>query len=112
MEVASTRGVCDSFDYTFPNEDVIKQIVITLQKDAGGRPKKSRPVTERALVRRINRRLQDQGERIEKWRFGPDRGSYRRLETATDWIVSPEVHLEGLGRELDVMKAWEFLRNE
>lgn len=89
----------------------MNQIVITLEKDANGRPKKRRPVTERALVRRINRRLQDQGERIEKWRFGPDRGSYRRLEVATG-LNGPEVDLEALSRELGVMKPWEFLSIE
>jgi len=85
------------------------------------------PVTERALVQRINRKLADDDQKLTKLRG-------RAAEEFGDWVVVPipnkaailghgrsgplsrieqhGVDLEKMGRELQVLRPWEEMRND
>ena len=78
------------------------------------------PVTERALVMRINRQLAKDRERLGKNRSGSrgefDFGTYYVIrfgyggsEPSTN-IIQTHVDLEDLGRELNVLAQWEEVR--
>jgi hypothetical protein len=77
------------------------------------------PITARALLQRINRRLAKDDEMIRKSRPSYDRegyphydhnvGEYYRINTNRNWMVESDVSLEATGRELGVMAEWEAL---
>jgi hypothetical protein len=70
------------------------------------------PVSERALVQRVNRKLKEKNEKVLKSRSnggGLTRGEYYLLDTDHHALVHESVDLEGMGRELGVLKDWEAL---
>jgi hypothetical protein len=74
------------------------------------------PVSERALVARINRLLAKQGETLRRCRpdskwFG-ELGAYYRLDINHNSIIGKNLDIEALGRELGVLDAWEELGAE
>ena len=71
-------------------------------------------ITVRALLQRINRRLNKDFERVYKLRsprppYMETYGDYYRVDLQINGVVDTDVDLEDLGRELGVMKAWEKL---
>jgi hypothetical protein len=71
------------------------------------------PVTERALVQRINRRLAEEGwERLIKARTGRARqqmGTWFMIDERSKLLVSKFIDLERFGRELGVLGEDERL---
>ncbi len=70
------------------------------------------PVTKRALVQRINRKLAVKGEKLiatrgEIAQF--ELGEFYRVSVAGGTITSKHVEPEKLGRELGVLKPYEVL---
>ena len=68
------------------------------------------PVTERALIARINRKLQREGEALKALRGGlarRDLGEFYVLGAEKNRIVKTHVSPETLGRELDALAPWE-----
>jgi hypothetical protein len=71
------------------------------------------PITERALLRRINRRLAANHETLKSPRGEAARrelGYYYRLDLANNTIKAANVDLGELGRELGVLRLWEVIR--
>jgi hypothetical protein len=70
------------------------------------------PVSQRAIIQRINRKLAQKGERVKTTRGNRWRGTLGDF-----YIVNPNynvisrmgVDLESLGRELGVLAGWEFV---
>jgi len=70
------------------------------------------PVSERALVQRVNRVLAKQDERLKTYRGGRSivqLGRYYIVNVKGNWLVSGNVDLEDLGREVECLEAWEYL---
>jgi len=66
------------------------------------------PVTSRALVQRINRKLKVEDEEVRRMRgTRPDFGDYYRVNVRVNGVVDKSVELAELGRELGVLKEWE-----
>ena len=68
------------------------------------------PVTKRALVQRINRKLAASGEAIKAARGGRQRrelGDFYRLNVNRNTLVAKDVDPEALARELGVLHPWE-----
>ena len=69
------------------------------------------PVSERALIQRINRKLAVDGEKLHRSREGSARmklGEWFIVEESTG-ITAYHCDLEDLGRELGVLQEWETL---
>ena len=72
-----------------------------------------RTVSQGALIKRINRRLDKQDERLKTTR-GDGRARY---ELGDHWVfdyrlnavIHTDVDLESFGRELEVLQRWECL---
>lgn len=72
------------------------------------------PVTTRALIQRINRKLKPEQERLktlrgDRWRG--DLGDYFVVDFFTNRIVAQHVDPEKLGRELGVLQPWERVQD-
>ena len=70
------------------------------------------PVTERALLQRINRRLAKDGEQVRKARTERARlelGDYYRIDVSGNVIVGKDEHLEKLGAELGLLQKYEHV---
>ncbi len=76
------------------------------------------PVSERALLQRINRRLAADNEVVKKSRpvydqgrpvYSSDLGEFFRINLLRNFLVEGNVDLEALGRELGVLREWESL---
>jgi hypothetical protein len=70
------------------------------------------PVSERALLQRINRKLAKSGEMVRKSRterLRLDVGDYFLVDTNKNAVVGHSVNLEEKGRELGVLSQWERL---
>ena len=70
------------------------------------------PVSARALLQRIQRVLQKRDELIRTTRGGRAEiqlGEYYVVDVQRNAIVSKNVDIEALGRELGVLKPWEEL---
>jgi hypothetical protein len=67
------------------------------------------PVSMRALVQRINRKLKADGEMLKmaRGRAASSVGRYFICNPQRNWIVKERVDPEALGRELGVLAAWE-----
>jgi hypothetical protein len=68
------------------------------------------PVTARALVQRINRKLAAAGQRLKatrgaRWRG--DLGDYYTIDTNRNCVVAKGVDPAALGREIGVLRPWE-----
>jgi hypothetical protein len=66
------------------------------------------PVTERALVQRINRRLAQDDRMLRKSRT---RVPYRLIDTKINGLLDDEVDPEEMGRALGVLAEWEALES-
>jgi hypothetical protein len=70
------------------------------------------PVTERALIQRINRKLHDDDQMVKTTRGGRaemDLGRHYVLNWRINGVVHTNIDLEDLGRELGVLQDWEGL---
>ena len=75
-------------------------------------PKRTIPVSKRALVGRINRKLREDGQVLKF-----TRGERAKLELGDAYIWEPRralasdtfIDVEWLGRELGVLQSWERL---
>lgn len=72
------------------------------------------PITERALVARINRKLEKEGEILrrcrENSRWFTDMGRYYTVDIVSNAVGARGVSdLESFGRDLGVVKAFERL---
>jgi hypothetical protein len=85
------------------------------------RKRQTIPVSTRALVQRVNRKLAKDNEQIRATRAGTrarvDLGEYYQLrfgrtasEPSTN-IIDTQVDLAQLGRELGVLESWERLED-
>jgi hypothetical protein len=79
------------------------------------------PISERALIQRINRRLKQDGEMLRSargtWHQGrwyPDSnlGRYYIIDFMRNFVIHVRVDLEAYGRELEVLREWEELQAE
>ena len=73
------------------------------------------PVSERALIQRINRKLRHDDEMLKVARGGRTEqsvGRYYIINFNRNWIVSQNVDPETVGRELGVLAEWEQVVEE
>ena len=73
------------------------------------------PVSERALIQRINRKLKTDGEQLKKCRsdrWRGELGDYFILDVTRNAILHKDVDLEEWGRELGVLGLAERLEDE
>ena len=81
------------------------------------------PVTERALVQRINRALAKQDRKLSKSRsfytsdgqgphYNDNLGAFYVVDTNRNMLADSHVNIEGLGRSLEVLAEWEALCDE
>jgi hypothetical protein len=80
-------------------------------------------ITERALIRRINRKLAHDGQRLRKTRpagyglpgglptYPTELGEFHIVDNWTSALVSGHENPEELGRELGVLRAYEKLES-
>jgi hypothetical protein len=71
------------------------------------------PVTLRALIQRINRKLADSGQCLKAARGEKARqevGDYYTVDVRLNFLVEKDVDPETLGRDLGVLKVWECVR--
>lgn len=74
--------------------------------------KQTVPVTERALVQRINRLLSNHGQQLQKARGITARleiGYYYTVNVRQNFVVQKDVDLEELGRRLNALRPYESL---
>lgn len=67
-------------------------------------------VSERAVIQRINRKLRPHDEMLRKSRGGramQSVGDYYVVNFDRNYIAQQDVDVEGLARELAVLKPWE-----
>ena len=76
------------------------------------------PVSTRAVVARINRKLAEVDEVLRRSRphyvegrpfYDQNVGEFYRVDTRRNFLVQGHVDLEALGRELEVLKGYEAL---
>ena len=73
------------------------------------------PVSVRAVVQRINRKLKPSLKQLQKCRAGRYRqelGDYFIVDLNRNLIVATRVDLEVFGRELRVLDDWERVSDE
>jgi hypothetical protein len=72
------------------------------------------PVSVRALIQRINRKLAPEGEalRTTRRRWRSNLGDYYLVDLNRNFVTQQRVNLEALGRELGVLSPWEALVEE
>jgi hypothetical protein len=73
------------------------------------------PVTMRALLQRINRKVAAQGEQLKKTRSSRWRnelGDFFTISTGRNVITARHVNPEKYGRELGVLEPWESVVEE
>jgi hypothetical protein len=77
------------------------------------KPNRSSPVTARALVQRINRRLAYKYEAVRQTRPGTraerELGRFYIVDFNRNAVLDMHVDLESLARELGALKPWEAL---
>jgi hypothetical protein len=69
------------------------------------------PITERALIQRINRKLKPDLEmlRVTRERWQTELGRFHIIDFDKNWICRKDVDLEELGRDLGVLADYEAL---
>lgn len=70
------------------------------------------PVSRRAVIARINRKLARDDEQLRTTRGMQaflDLGDYYTVDVRRNWIARKDVDLDALGRELGVLKDYEKL---
>jgi hypothetical protein len=73
------------------------------------------PISARAAIQRINRKLRDDNEQVLKARGDRARqelGEFYRIDVSRNHLVQKDIDLEKLGRELGALKAWERVAEE
>jgi hypothetical protein len=70
------------------------------------------PISERALIQRINRKLKPEDQMLrttrgERWRSS--QGNHYIIDFNRNWMVADHVDVEDLGRELGVLAEWEHV---
>lgn len=74
------------------------------------------PVSERALVARINRKLATRDEQLKRCRVSTraytSLGDYYVIDANRNNVLLSDVDLESLGRDLHALKPWEKLEAE
>ena len=73
------------------------------------------PITRRALIQRIDRKLQGQGQRLRSHgrMNARDRRYFGDYVVVNDrGVVRSRVNLEALGRELEVLRPWESFKGD
>jgi hypothetical protein len=68
------------------------------------------PVTERALIQRVNRKLAASGQLLKKTRGEAAEetiGAYYVLDTRRNTVVLSRVNLVALAQKLGVLQKWE-----
>ena len=73
------------------------------------------PVSVRALIRRINRRLSHSGERLRTPHSGrglTELGQYFILNVTHNVVVMHHVDPEAIGRKIGVLAGWESVVKE
>ena len=73
------------------------------------------PVSERALIGRINRRLRHEGRLLRTARgqaVVSSVGRFYVIDINRNWIVWQNIDLEALGRELGVLQPWERMEEQ
>jgi hypothetical protein len=77
------------------------------------RPKaRAVPVTKRALLQRINRKLVEEGEVLKTARgeiAQNDLGTFYVLDINKNTVAAHDVDPETLGRKLGVLRPWEHI---
>ena len=72
---------------------------------------KTVPVSARAAIQRINRKLAPDGEKLKRCREGgrwlSDLGRYYVLDVNRNVLLTRHVDLDALGRKLKVLAPWE-----
>jgi hypothetical protein len=70
------------------------------------------PITSRALIQRINRKLAPDQETLKTARgaLQNEVGEHYVLDLFHNRVTTKDVNLETLGRKLGVLKPWEVLR--
>ena len=74
--------------------------------------KQTVPVTERALLQRVNRALPNEGKQLQKARGITARlelGDYYTVNVQRNFVVQKDVDLEELGRRLNALRPYESL---
>jgi hypothetical protein len=78
------------------------------------------PVSERALLQRVNRRLAKDNEQLRTARGFRDGlyrhedstlGRYYAVDLSRNVVTAAHIDLEKWGRELEVLKPWEVLQD-
>jgi hypothetical protein len=79
------------------------------------------PVNERALLKRVNRKLEADLEVVRKSRpfydgerpyYDQNTGMFYRVDLSRNFLVESDVNLEELAREIGALKTWEQLAPE
>ena len=72
------------------------------------------PVTMRALIQRINRKLASDNEMLRRTRgqASVDLGVYHVIDVSKNAVVGKDIDPEAYGRDLGVLKPWERLVDE
>ena len=73
-----------------------------------------KPVTERALAQRINRKLAKDGQKLRKSRSGGELsnlGEYYIVDILKNVVTAWNVEIEVLGREINAFAEWEVLED-
>jgi len=73
------------------------------------------PVTERALVQRLNRSLAADGMQLKKTvgaRAFATLGDYYVVDISRNFVVEKEIDIESLGRKRKVLAEWEVLEEK
>jgi hypothetical protein len=72
------------------------------------------PITARALIQRLNRRLRHDNAKLCATRSNQDRprqGDYYIVDLTINGVVGWDVDPEALGRELGALQPWERVVN-
>jgi cytochrome oxidase assembly protein ShyY1 len=70
------------------------------------------PVTERAVIQRVNRKLALEGQKLRTSRSArsiQDSGRYYIVDLRGNWLARKNVDVEKLARELEVLAGWESI---
>jgi hypothetical protein len=73
------------------------------------------PVTLRALLQRINRKLAPEGRQLKKTRgtrWRGDLGDYYAIDVRRNILTAQHVDPEAWGREMGVLQPWETVADE
>jgi hypothetical protein len=69
-------------------------------------------LTERAVVQRINRKLESDQEAIRKHRSGQNAGDYYHVDLNRNVLLAETIDLERFARECGAIEEWEYLAED